>query len=144
MSAERGHRDRQGSVQRVRACRGRHSVLLSITCSEEAADALPLWRWQSDPGLPLIVASSLEYVSSDWVAVELGAATVVLSECTCGREITAYHRLAVSSLGEHGCVAWRCHAEGGGRGDHGAAATRVPLARRTWQAAGSLLPAFVQ
>jgi hypothetical protein len=92
------------------------------------------------------VASSLEYVSSDWVAVQVSAVAVVLSdwvavrvsavavvlpECACRREIAAYHRSAVSSFGEHGCVAWTCHAEGGGRGDHGAAATRVPLARRT-------------
>jgi hypothetical protein len=71
---------------------------------------LPSWCWQSDPGLPLIVVSSLEYVSSDWMAVELSAVAVVLSECACRREIAAYHRSAVSSFGEHGCVAWTCHA----------------------------------
>ena len=48
-----------------KARHGRHSVLLAITCSEEAADALRSWCWYSDPGLPLIVASSLEYVSSE-------------------------------------------------------------------------------
>ena len=111
--------------------RREHAVLQAITCSEEAADALPSWRWQSDPGLPWIVASSLEYVSSDWIAVELSAVAVVLSECACRREIAACHRSAVSSFGEqHGCVAWRCHADGGGRGDHRAVATRVPLATR--------------
>ena len=40
------------------------------------------------------------------------AIAVVLSECTCRRKIAAYHRSAVSSFGEHGCVAWKCHAEG--------------------------------
>lgn len=90
--------------------------------------------------MPLIVASSLEYVLSDWVAIEMSAATVVLSECTCGREIAAYHRLAVSSLGEHGCVAWTCHAEGGGRGDHGVIATRVPLATRTCRLLAAFCP----
>jgi hypothetical protein len=79
----------------------------------------------------MIVASSLEYVSSDWEAVEVSAVAVVLPDCTCGREIEAYHRSAVSSFGEHGGMAWTCHVEGGGRGDHGAVATRVPLARRT-------------
>ena len=79
----------------------------------------------------MIVASELEYVSSDGVAVEVSAVLVVLPECTCGRDIAAYHRSAVSSFGEHDCVAWTCHAEGGGRGDHGAVATRVPLATRT-------------
>jgi hypothetical protein len=68
-----------------------HSVpALAITCSEEAADALRSWRWQSDPGLPLIVVSSLEYVSSDWVAVEVSAVAVVVPESACGREIAAY------------------------------------------------------
>ena len=91
---------------------------------------LSSWRWQSDPGLPLIVASSLEYVSSDWVAVEVSAVAVVLPQCACGRGIAAYHRSAVSSFGEHGYVAWTCHAEGGGRGDHRAVATDVPLETR--------------
>jgi hypothetical protein len=86
------------------------------------------------------VASSLEYVSSDWVAVEVSAVAVVLSECACGRGITAYHRLAVSSFGEHGCVAWTCHAEGGGRGDHGVIATRVPLATRTCRLLAAFCP----
>jgi hypothetical protein len=86
-----------GRCAAARARRGRHSVLLAITCSEEAADALPSWRWQSDPDLPLIVASSLENVSSDWVVVEMSAVAVVLPECACGREIAAYHRSAVSS-----------------------------------------------
>ena len=129
-----------GRCASERARCGRHAVLQAITCSEEAADALPSWRRQSDPGLPLIVASSLEYVSSDWVAVEVSAVAVVLSECTCGREIAAYHRSAVSSFGEHGCVAWICHAEGGGRGDHGVIASRVSLATRTCR----LLAAFCQ
>ncbi len=71
------------------------------------------------------MASSLENVSSDWVAVELSAVAVVLPESACGREIAAYYRSAVSSFGEHGCVAWTYHAEGGGRGDHHAVATRV-------------------
>jgi hypothetical protein len=84
-----------------------------IICLEEAVDALPLLRWQSDPGLSLIVASSLEYVSSDWVAVEVSAVVVVLPECACGRQIAAYHRSAVSSFGD----------QGGGRGDHHAVAT---------------------
>ena len=34
-----------GRCAAERARRGRHSVLLAITCSEEAADALPSWRW---------------------------------------------------------------------------------------------------
>ena len=79
-----------GRCAAERARCGRRSVLLAITCPEEAADALRSWRWQSDPGLPLIVASSIENVSSDWVAVEVSAVAVVLSECTCGREIAAY------------------------------------------------------
>ena len=54
-----------GRCAAKRARRGRLSVLLAITCSEEAADALRSWCWQSDPGLPSIMASSLEYVSSD-------------------------------------------------------------------------------
>jgi hypothetical protein len=82
-----------GRCAAARARRSCHAVLLAITCSEEAADALPSWRWQSDPGLPLIVASSLEDVSSDWVAVEVIAVAVVLSESACGREIAAYDRL---------------------------------------------------
>jgi hypothetical protein len=104
-------------------------MLLAITCSEEAADVLTSC-WQSDPGLPLIEASSLEYVSSDWVAVEVSAVAVVLSGCACGREIAVCHRSAVSSFGEHGCVAWTCHADGGGRGDHRAVATGIPLATK--------------
>ena len=79
------------------------------------------------------MASELEYVSSDWVAVELRAVAVVLSECACGREITAYHRSAVSSFGEHGCMTWRVEA-----GAISAVATHVPLARRTCR----LLAAF--
>ena len=102
-----------GRCAAERARRGRRSVLLAITCSEEAADALRSWCWQSDPGSPLIVASSFEYVSSDWVAVEVSAVAVVLPECTCGRQIAAYHRSAVSSFGD----------QGGGRGDHHAVAT---------------------
>ena len=82
----------------------------------------------------------LEYVSSDWVAVEVSAMTVVLSECTCGREIAAYHRSAVRSFGEHGCVAWTCHAEGGGKGEYGAVATRIPLARRTCRLLAAFCP----
>jgi hypothetical protein len=103
------------------------------------------WRWLSDPGSPLIVASSLEYVSSDWMAVEVSAEAVVLPECTWGREIATYHRSAVSSFGEH-CVAWTNHAEGGGRGDHGAVATRVPLATRApyWVCGMQAAGAFVQ
>ena len=94
----------------------------------------------------MIVASSHEYVSSDRVAVEVSAVAGVLSECTCGREIAAYHRSAVSSFGEHGCVAWTCHAEGGGRGKHGAVATRVPLATRApyWAGPAGAWLAFVQ
>ena len=99
-----------GRCTAERARRGRRSVLLAITCSEEAADALRSWCWQSDPGSPLIVASSFEYVSSDWVAVEVSAVAVVLPECTCGRQIAAYHRSALSSFGEDGCMAWTCHA----------------------------------
>ena len=75
------------------------------------------------------MASSLEYVSSDWVAVEVSAVAVVLPECTCGREIAAYHRSAVSSFGEHGYVARTFHAEGGGKGDHRAVVTRACNAR---------------
>ena len=73
----------------------------------------------------MIVVSSHENVSSDWVAVEMSAVAVVLPECTCGREMAAYHRSAVSSFGEHGYVARTCHAEGGGKGDHRAVVTHV-------------------
>ena len=86
------------------------------------------------------MASSFEYVSSDWVAVEVSAVAVVLPECTCGRQIAAYHRSALSSFGEDGCMAWTCHAEGGGRGDHGAVATRVPLARMTCRLLAAFCP----
>ena len=95
----------------------------------------------------MIVASSLENVSSDWVAVDVSAVAVVLPQCACVRGIAVYHRSAVRSFGEHGYVAWTCHAEVGGRGDHRAAAADVPLATRApyWalQAAGAWL-AFVQ
>jgi hypothetical protein len=57
------------------------------------------------------------------------AVSVVLPECTCGREMAAYHRSVVSSLGEHGCVAWTCHVAGGGRGDHAVVATGIPWQR---------------
>ena len=79
------------------------------------------------------MASSLENVSSDWVAVEVSAVAVVLPECTCGREIAAYHRSAVSSFGEHGYVARTCHAEGGGKGDHRAVVTRAWRQERSWR-----------
>ncbi len=56
------------------------------------------------------------------------------------RDCSVYDRSAVSSLGEHGCVAWICHAEGGGRGDNGVIATRVPLATRTCRQMAAFCP----
>ena len=84
--------------------------------------------------------SAVAGVSSDWVAVETSAVLVVLSECACGRQIAAYYRSAVSSFGEHGCMAWTCHAEGGGKGEYGAVATRIPLARRTCRLLAAFCP----
>ena len=43
--AARPEASETGRCAAERARRGRHSVLLAITCSEEAADALPSWRW---------------------------------------------------------------------------------------------------
>ena len=86
--------------------------------------------------------SAVAGVSSDWVAVETSAVLVVLSECACGRQIAAYYRSAVSSFGEHGCMAWTCHAEGGGRGDQRGCHTR-PLGKEDLQAVGGLSPKFV-
>jgi hypothetical protein len=104
------------------------------TTSRKASSILP-------EKTEMIVASSLENVSSDWVAVELSAVAVVLPGCTCGREIAAYHRLVVSSYGEHGCVAWTCHAEEGGRqGRSWRDGHTHPLGKEDLQAAGGFFP----
>jgi hypothetical protein len=83
------------------------------------------------------MASELEYVSSDWVAVELRAVAVVLSECACGRESS------VPSLGCELIRRARLHdVEGGGRGDQRGCHTR-PLGKEDLQAVGGLSPKFV-
>ena len=92
----------------------------------------------------MIVASSLEYVLPVWVAVEVSAVAVVLPECTCGREIAAYHRSVVSSLGEHGCVAWTCHAEGGGIMGRWPHASPLQVLGMACRLLAAFLPAFVQ
>ncbi len=81
----------------------------------------------------MIVASSLEYVSSDWVAVEVSAVAVVLPECACRREIAAlaaYDRLGRELIRRARLRGVDMSRIGGGRGDHRAVATGVPLATR--------------
>ncbi len=92
------------------------------------------------------MASSLENVSSDWVAVEVSAVAVVVPQCACRREIAAlaaYDRLGRElirrarlrglDMPRRGRRQERSSRGGHtreGRGDHGAMATGVPLARR--------------
>jgi hypothetical protein len=83
--------------------------------------------------------SAVAGVSSDWVAVEMSAVLVVLSECACrvlslGRELIRRARLRGMDMPRRGRRQGRLW-----RGGH-----THPLGKEDLQAAGGLLPAFVQ
>ncbi len=92
----------------------------------------------------MIVASSIEHVSSDWVAVRVSAVPVVLSECTCGRGIAAYHRLGRELIRRARLRGVDMPRRGWRQGRSWRDSLTRPLGNENLQAAGGLLPAFVQ